>query len=476
MIRARWRAGLFGFYDRIAGMPDSGLAISVRGLLIWAAVLAAAGYAAAATALYWGVWRNRPYNELTYADALFYPVRRAEILEKKGRAFIAQGQALYRESKYRDAMNLLRLGLARAPGDFEARRSLATLYLMANERTLAVRVLQEGLRDIYPGRAALEVFFGEATAAEDFAAVADVCARYRAKAPEADKRWLMEHEFAALSRVGRHQEALRVAENAGDGPLARQSRIVALLALGRSAEALTLLENWAHAEGAKVDQSIPRLRVRAAREAGRFEEMERMLRELRAAAPADPAMLVFGVVQWSLAGKPEKARATFEEFLFRFGGEVQNHVMMAQGLGEVSDVALLERSVAAARERGYPLERFARGLLEAQLARGDHEAAERTLALIPKSAAPGVDLWRTWVERMIESGRREADGAGVALVDYMRQRAWPADLFKKTVTALRAMGRERIAQEVLDLGARAFPASAWFRAEMEKIGASRAAL
>jgi hypothetical protein len=53
VIKGRWNDGLYGFNDRVEGVPDSGLALSVRGLLAWSTSLVLAGYLAAASALLW---------------------------------------------------------------------------------------------------------------------------------------------------------------------------------------------------------------------------------------------------------------------------------------------------------------------------------------------------------------------------------------------------------------------------------------
>src|SRR4051812_28639767 len=85
VIQGNWRLGLFALYDRVEGRRNSGLAISLRGLLIWCAALAVAAYLAGATALY-VLWSRNTYSLLTYGDAVLYPVRRAAISEKKGQA------------------------------------------------------------------------------------------------------------------------------------------------------------------------------------------------------------------------------------------------------------------------------------------------------------------------------------------------------------------------------------------------------
>ena len=112
VVNARWHLGWFGFYEHHKGFRDSGIVVSVRGTLAWAAAGAALAWVAGATAVH-SIWQRNPYSQLTYTDALFYPLRRAQISEKQGQALIARGTDLWLGKKYLDAAALLRQGLAR---------------------------------------------------------------------------------------------------------------------------------------------------------------------------------------------------------------------------------------------------------------------------------------------------------------------------------------------------------------------------
>src|SRR5437763_9527348 len=90
VIRGQWRFGLFGWYDRVEGKHHDGLALSLRGALLWAAGLVLTGWLGLATLL-WGFWQRNPYNLLGWADAALYPIRRDEITARKGQAIIAEG-------------------------------------------------------------------------------------------------------------------------------------------------------------------------------------------------------------------------------------------------------------------------------------------------------------------------------------------------------------------------------------------------
>ena len=470
VIRGRWYLGLVGLYDRIEGERDSGIAISLRGILAWGAALMVVAYVAAATALFW-IWQRNPYSLLTYTDAVFYPVRRASIAEKKGQAFIAQGQELYRAKKWADAVRLLQLGLARYPRDLKARLTLAQFYLLTNQRPVALRWLEEGLTAQYPGRPYLETLFNLAQQGEDYELVATTSARYlpelRRDGPATELRWLLERRFAALMAADRPAEALALAEKEELGHTASEHRVLALCALGRAPDAETFLEEWGRQPGADV-KLVRRLQVRVFREVKKFDEMERALAELRRLTPGEPGPFIYAVVQESMAGRAAEAGAALEDFLFRFGGTAENLATLAAPLGEIRDVALLQRLAAAARERGYPQGRFQAVIVQAQLQLGEWDAAARSLAgVAPETGrdAANTQAWRDWMQRLIDCARWPSDAAQTALMEFLKQRPWPLPVFRESIETLIRAGRPEAARDVIVLASRTFPASKWLQAQ-----------
>ena len=153
---------------------------------------------------------------------MLYPLRRTEIAEKKGRAFIAEGLENARLGRWYDAANLLRLGLARFPRDYRARFTLAQFYQLTNRNSLALKTLTDGVSNEYPGRRYLDFLFNLASQGEDYETVAEVSARFLPIAKQegliVDQRWLREKRYGALTAAGRHAEALALAEleDAGD--------------------------------------------------------------------------------------------------------------------------------------------------------------------------------------------------------------------------------------------------------------------
>ena len=91
-VIARWRLGIWGFCERKQGYTDSGLAISVRGILVLSLLLAVLGYVSVATAVYYWLDRKEP-NHVTYTDVVLLPIRWYEVQSKRGQTYLDSGMA-----------------------------------------------------------------------------------------------------------------------------------------------------------------------------------------------------------------------------------------------------------------------------------------------------------------------------------------------------------------------------------------------
>ena len=475
VIRGRWFFGLIGFYDRAQGKREDGFAISVRGVLLWAGALGAVLYVAGALALA-SFWQRNPYSLLTFSDALLYPVRRAEVAEKKGQAFIAEGSELCKAGKWADGARLLARGLVLFPRDLRAQLTLARFHVAANQRETAVRILRSGLTDEYPGRSYLEGLFEIAEQAEDLDLIVTTAQRYlpllAGAATLRDRRWLAARKFAALLTAKRAAEALVFAQTEDPGEIANEHRVLALIELRRAGEAAAFLGEWAARPGADQKQ-ILRLKVRVLREAGRIEEMAEALGAMRQATSGDPRTLVYAIVQWAMAGQSERARMAFEDYLFRFGGAAANLQLVAEPLAEIGERVLVERCVAAAAERGYPAAPLRVLLVQVLVRNGAWPEAAAELAR--SAPAPGVTpppaekIWREWNQLMIDAARAPTDGTQAALAGFLRERPWSAKIFRRTIEAMRRTGRRELVLDLLGIAIGSYPASVWFKEQREEI-------
>jgi Tfp pilus assembly protein PilF len=147
---------LLGYVVQRKGI-DGRMEISVRwGRLIASAVLLLVlGWFAMAGALYFHFKYNKEFDKVSYTKMLtLLPFGLKEHRVEMGNYHIERGLAEIKEGNYRDALRLLRLGVARAPQNLEGRRVLAEFYEIALKRhdiaadQLIKGLTQGGIEDI----------------------------------------------------------------------------------------------------------------------------------------------------------------------------------------------------------------------------------------------------------------------------------------------------------------------------------------
>jgi Tfp pilus assembly protein PilF len=147
---------LLGFVVQRKGI-DGRMEISVRwGRLIGTcALLATLGWFAIAGALYFHFKYNKEFDQVSYARMLtLLPFGLDTHREEMGNYHIERGLSEIKEGNYRDAIRLLRLGVARAPANLEGRRVLAEFYEIALKRhdiatdQLLMGIEQGGIQDL----------------------------------------------------------------------------------------------------------------------------------------------------------------------------------------------------------------------------------------------------------------------------------------------------------------------------------------
>jgi len=138
---------LFGFVAQSKG-ADGRIRIVVR----WGRILSAlltlfiVGWIATAGALFCYFKYKKDFNEVTIMGMLSLPFRIDEHREEMGDYHVKQGLEEVKEGNYRDALRLLRLGVARSPSNLEGRRVLAEFYELAIKRPdVAANLMLKGL-------------------------------------------------------------------------------------------------------------------------------------------------------------------------------------------------------------------------------------------------------------------------------------------------------------------------------------------
>lgn len=472
---ARWRFGLWGFYERKAGHPDSGLAVSVRGVLLLGLLVSVTAYMAGATTIY--LWLDRKeHNYVTYTDVLLLPVRWDEIQEKRGLGYLDEGIASLKTQRWSDGEMKLRIGLSKYPQAMTARLALAEFYYYAQQHTRALKVLEDGM-DVtpgYPGRRYLTNYFTIALQAENYPSVLDATARYLdhppADLPEKERDWLFQQKLNALIKERRVAEALSLLEMTPDNVVFNEQRVLVMLELNRAKDAMAYLKDWRAKTGATPQ--ILRLQVRAYRELKQVDEMNAVLEELRELSPADARTYAYAVIQRKLIGADQAARESLEDYFFRFGGYAANTLLVAQPLAEIGAVDMLQTCLQRATEQGYDLRPYLLLLAQAQLKQGEWEGALQTARRLGNMSTMGrnpKDLDPAELAGLLANIATDAsDGPQVALLKHLESRFYVFQNYRMIVDTLMRAERYEVALEVITQADRRYPRNQSLAADKTK--------
>lgn len=482
-----WYLGLFGLYSRKSG-NGRGLAVSIRGVLAWSSLAAVSAYFAGA-GYYWWKQDQKPYNYVGYADVLLYPLsaaKRQHVRELQGQALIASANEDLANQIWNRGMMNLRLGLERYPNDLKARLRLAQLFVAYRLRSKAEETIMQGLEFGWPGRTYLQSAIELAGAGEDHELIVAICDRGLAlhdpaRNPSSDRRWLIEQRIRALLAAKRNDEAIAYAEkekNQVDDNTISELRLLALLQAGRKDEAVVFAEAWRARAGAEA--AALRLLARVYREAGRLDDMARVLNEVKARNPGSPRPHVFVMIQYFLAGRETEGRVQLDDYIFRYGGTEANYALAAEPLAEIGRGAEVDVLLAAASERGIRDPRMLLAKLLLLITEKRWGEATRQIDDIRSSLPAGSERASLldYYQYLVAAASDPADGAQSSLTDYVRLRQLPMAIYRQCIEVLRRAGRIETARQIVTFADGVFPSNAFLaeaRASLEQEIAARAA-
>jgi Tfp pilus assembly protein PilF len=145
----REKAILFGFAVQRKGL-DGKPRIAIRWARLFGTILVLAilSWLGLGAALYVHFKYNKEFDEVSYVDMLtLLPFGVDEHRKEMGDYHIRKGLEEIEAGNYRDALRLLRLGVARSPGNLEGRRVVAEFYEIALKRPdIAADQLKQGLQ------------------------------------------------------------------------------------------------------------------------------------------------------------------------------------------------------------------------------------------------------------------------------------------------------------------------------------------
>lgn len=407
--------------------------IYFKRLLVAVAILGLTLHLAGAAGL--ALWLNRdPHNQVRWAD-LALPWRWDGLAKKRGDGAIARGLANLRQRNFDAAHAQFRLGLGRSPANLEGRVQLARL-VAAYEPTHALQLLEEGLPyaaanpDYWRGLVGMYQF-NEAYA-RGLAALERALAGSAAQQLPADQRDnLITARARLLLNAGRSADALQALESAPASatlaPTERDARNVieatALTALGRASEALTRIDRE-RAAIAKLDPEYLRAEAAACVATHAEDRLRRVLLQLRAAEPGNPAAYAHAYDCWHRLGRIsycDQVEADFYQHFARDDHALQVFALMLAGLGDQDALARARKNAMASRLSPFA---FDVRLTEASLRRGDLPAArqrlrewEDKLPRVPREQSFDPEF----IRRLVHAVGADTDGAAGALLRHLQE-------------------------------------------------------
>lgn len=471
----------------IALRLDRGMKLSCTAEILWKRLLLLAVgsfvllYLLAASTLYhW--WDRVPGNQVTWLDVVLAPVRSEQLRQKRGDSAIAAALIRLRERDGIEAYYGLRAGLARSPANAAGRVALARLMIGGDPQG-ALALLENGLAYSPSDLELLRTLFAVYAAQQASAAALATTERLLASAQQppldaAARRWVMQTRAALLlaerdARVAEQALALLPAEADGDaGSRSRYLRFSALVQLGRYDDARRLLADFPAASG-----EAARAAADLAIAAGDAAALESALTRLKAAAPGQPAPLIFAFNAWHQLKRLSLRDRTEAELFSFFGGSdsaLQLFAATAVNL-ELPDVVRRTEQVALAN-RLSPFA-FRVHLTELALRRGDVDEAFRRLREWEpaiETLAPAQRFYPEFIRRLARASVPGGESQGGGLVNHLgelRGRA-TVGMYELAVKVLARAGNFVGGRDVLDLGLRRYPVSDPLRRLQPEIAAA----
>ena len=490
---APWRAGLFCSFRlgkslltgkpflpaMAAGLYPRAMIVSIRGLLCWGALFAVLVYFGGAAMLHTRL-AAAPCNQIRYSD-LVSPWRWSEIPDLRARATLEHARASHKNGRFTEAFHLLRAGLARRPADADARMLLARMYVVLLRRDQAEALIFEGLEhgEVDPPR--LQEALALLGESDRPSRVVDFCrgARSAGRAGQGARVLLAACEAEALLEAADPRAAAELIDDPTlppDVPI-RRARVKTALALGNREDAIAFARDWTR-DRPRDGEALATL-VGVYREAGRFADMEESLAALRRLNPANPDFVSMGVLQNLLAGRRAEARAAFDELIFRFGADRSLLSTLADGLGGLGDLEMLDLLEDVYRERGFDPQGLWMNRVVVLIGRGDWAAAREAQGALAARKETLTDAIRVFTETSGALIDYCIDGTPVAkseVLEMLVRHRGRLKLYLHIADAMLAARRWEGARDVLLLAEGSFPQSRRLAVRRERLAPELAAL
>lgn len=415
------------------------------------------GWFSLAGALYFHFKYNKEFDEVSYVKMLtLFPFGLEEHRREMGDYHIEKGLDEIKEGDYRDGFRLLRLGVARSPGNLEGRRVLAEFYEIAIKRPeIAVSQLMEGLEeggleDLDYLKQTLRVLLRHQMD-EEIQALAD---EHLPEEPELTDR------NRVLAFGAANANYLR-------GNFDRAESYLINYGLIESLEGLLLSSQISWDRGDKIaaitkmesslrkypnSESLLLQLSRYNREMGNLDEARRyaILRNVSAPLSAAPRIELLYIHNKTGDTKSEKRET--QRMLKQFRDDEQALQALANFAAETGNIDLARRTYEEALENEFAIDSFALLLIEAHLASEDYEGALYFAEELLKEQPDWLsDRWATFnsLRAVASYGVDEADLGEIYLQDFLDGQNIQAETFLAVARYFSEINRLPQARKIL---------------------------
>lgn len=464
-------------HARTSDQSENIIFIHTRRLLALLALTLVMAYASLAVTAWW--WFHRRLGEnVTLIDAA-WPPRWAGLVQARTDALFTQGFTALQEHRFGDAARLLEAGLRRAPERNEARLALATIFGTFHEYGRAFAQLDQAFAHPPVSSALLATAFTVSFTAEDFVRALAYAQKILDAQPPASPdltRLARQNKIRALTALGRSDEAVAAAAllAAEPDPTSLVCRIDALRSHRQFAAALAL----AHAAQTRFPAHLAVLDIacRTARDASNPAELRSFLAAAITAQPNVPAPRQTAVLEWWQAGDTAQSQSALDAFLLRFDSDPDFVYRLSTAATAIGATTIVERLYQHEAALGLPTNRLAANLVEAHIINGDLVGLRRTRPLLPALAAtkdPVLQLWPPLVQAIFQVVDDAPLSSGPPLQSLVRRLGLVPTSYTRFIDLLLNAQRPAAACALLDQALAAYPTSA----SLQRIApAARAAL